>query len=223
MLENALVETVDTGIAMGQFLLYITILVMLGTVLATVRTYRNQYFRSFIPTLVLLPIMIRTVIMLVNGNPGTRVAVMGALSLVRFRSLLGNAREIGSILLTMTLGLAVGMGYLETAMLLMIVPGEITILLISLPTGRARRKELKITVPENLDYSGVFDDVFTKYTKKPELVRVKTVSMGSLYEPCCQVNLKSRSTEKNTLDEIRYRNGNPTAVCGQLLGDKDEL
>ena len=167
--------------------------------------------------------MVQTVIMLVNGNLGTGVAVMGAFSLVRFRSLPGNAREIGSIFLAMALGLAAGMGYLGTAMLLMIVSGGITILLISLPAGRAGRKELKITIPENLDYSGIFDDIFAKYTKKSELVRVRTVNMGSLYELCYQVDLKSEFIEKNLLDEIRCRNGNLTIVCGRLPDGRDEL
>ena len=144
-------------------------------------------------------------------------------SLVRFRSLPGNAREIGSIFLAMALGLAAGMGYLGTAMLLMIVSGGITILLISLPAGRAGRKELKITIPENLDYSGIFDDIFAKYTKKSELVRVRTVNMGSLYELCYQVDLKSEFIEKNMLDEIRCRNGNLTIVCGRLPDGRDEL
>lgn len=167
--------------------------------------------------------MVQTVIMLVNGNLGTGVAVMGAFSLVRFRSLPGNAREIGSIFLAMALGLAAGMGYLGTAMLLMIVSGGITILLISLPAGRAGRKELKITIPENLNYSGIFDDIFAKYTKRSELVRVRTVNMGSLYELCYQVDLKSEFIEKNMLDEIRCRNGNLTIVCGRLPDGRDEL
>lgn len=223
MLESVLTETVNTGITMGQFLLCTITSVMLGAVLAVVHTYRNQYSRSFILTLVLLPVMVQTVIMLVNGNLGTGVAVMGAFSLVRFRSLPGNAREIRSIFLAMALGLAAGMGYLGTAMLLMIVSGGITILLISLPAGRAGRKELKITIPENLDYSGIFDDIFAKYTKKSELVRVRTVNMGSLYELCYQVDLKSEFIEKNMLDEIRCRNGNLTIVCGRLPDGRDEL
>lgn len=223
MLESVLTENVNTGITMGQFLLCTITSVMLGAVLAVVHTYRNQYSRSFILTLVLLPVMVQTVIMLVNGNLGTGVAVMGAFSLVRFRSLPGNAREIGSIFLAMALGLAAGMGFLGTAMLLMIVSGGITILLISLPAGRAGRKELKITIPENLDYSGIFDDIFAKYAKKSELVRVRTVNMGSLYELCYQVDLKSEFIEKNMLDEIRCRNGNLTIVCGRLPDGRDEL
>ena len=172
MLESVLTETVNTGITMGQFLLCTITSVMLGAVLAVVHTYRNQYSRSFILTLVLLPVMVQTVIMLVNGNLGTGVAVMGAFSL---------------------------------------------------PAGRAGRKELKITIPENLDYSGIFDDIFAKYTKKSELVRVRTVNMGSLYELCYQVDLKSEFIEKNMLDEIRCRNGNLTIVCGRLPDGRDEL
>ena len=223
MLESVLTETVNTGITMGQFLLCTITSVMLGAVLAAVHTYRNQYSRSFILTLVLLPVMVQTVIMLVNGNLGTGVAVMGAFSLVRFRSMPGNAREIGSIFLAMALGLAAGMGYLGTALILMMVAGGITILLVSLPSGRAERKELKITIPENLDYSGIFDDIFAKYTKKSELVRVRTVNMGSLYELCYHVDLKSESIEKNMLDDIRCRNGNLTIVCGRLPDGRDEL
>ena len=223
MLESVLTETVNTGITMGQFLLCTITSVMLGAVLAAVHTYRNQYSRSFILTLVLLPVMVQTVIMLVNGNLGTGVAVMGAFSLVRFRSLPGNAREIGSIFLAMALGLAAGMGYLGTALILMMVAGGITILLVSLPSGRAERKELKITIPENLDYSGIFDDIFEKYTKNPELVRVRTVNMGSLYELCYHVDLKSESIEKNMLDDIRCRNGNLTIVCGRLPDGREEL
>ena len=100
---------------------------------------------------------------------------------------------------------------------------HLTILLVSLPSGRAERKELKITIPENLDYSGIFDDIFEKYTKNPELVRVRTVNMGSLYELCYHVDLKSESIEKNMLDDIRCRNGNLTIVCGRLPDGREEL
>lgn len=223
MLESVLTETVNTGITVGQFSLCTVTSVLLGAVLAAVHTYRNRYSRSFILTLVLLPVMVQTVIMLVNGNLGTGVAVMGAFSLVRFRSMPGNAREIGSIFLAMALGLAAGMGYLGTALILMMVAGGITILLVSLPSGRAERKELKITIPENLDYSGIFDDIFEKYTKNPVLVRVRTVNMGSLYELCYHVDLKSESIEKNMLDDIRCRNGNLTIVCGRLPDGREEL
>lgn len=223
MLESVLTETVNTGITMGQFLLCTVTSVLLGAALAAVHTYRNRYSRSFILTLVLLPVMVQTVIMLVNGNLGTGVAVMGAFSLVRFRSMPGNAREIGSIFLAMALGLAAGMGYLGTALILMMVAGGITILLVSLPSGRAERKELKITIPENLDYSGIFDDILEKYTKNPVLVRVRTVNMGSLYELCYHVDLKSESIEKNMLDDIRCRNGNLTIVCGRLPDGREEL
>ncbi|MCD7994073.1 MAG: DUF4956 domain-containing protein [Clostridia bacterium] len=223
MLESVLTETVNTGITMGQFSLCTVTSVLLGAALAAVHTYGNRYSRSFILTLVLLPVMVQTVIMLVNGNLGTGVAVMGAFSLVRFRSMPGNAREIGSIFLAMALGLAAGMGYLGTALILMMVAGGVTILLVSLPSGRAERKELKITIPENLDYSGIFDDIFEKYTKNPVLVRVRTVNMGSLYELCYHVDLKSESIEKNMLDDIRCRNGNLTIVCGRLPDGREEL
>ena len=222
MLENFLLNgTVDMTAA--NLFICTACSAVLGVCLAAVHRYKNSTSRSFLMTLILLPVIVQMVIMLVNGNLGTGVAVMGAFSLVRFRSMPGNAREIGSIFLAMALGLAAGMGYLGTALLLMIVAGGITIFLVSLPAGSAGRKELKVTIPENLDYSGIFDDIFEKYTRNSELVRVRTVNMGSLYELCYQVDLKSEFIEKNMLDEIRCRNGNLTIVCGRLPDGRDEL
>ena len=155
--------------------------------------YQNTYSRNFIITLALLPAIVQAVIMIVNGNLGTGVAVMGAFSLVRFRSVPGNSREIGSVFLSMAVGLAAGMGYLGLAALLTLVIGLASVLLVSLPVGRGSMngRELKVTIPENLDYTGIFDDIFAKYTGRAQLLRVKTVNMGSLYELCYRVELKN--------------------------------
>lgn len=225
MLESILSETVSGGVTLDQFMLCAATSILLGMLSAAVHTYKNQYSRNFIITLALLPVMVQTVIMLVNGNLGTGVAVMGAFSLVRFRSMPGNAREIGSVFLAMALGLAAGMGYLGTAVLLALIAGAVTTLLVLLPiagTG-AGRKELKITIPETLDYNGIFDDIFERYTKKSELIRVKTVNMGSLYELCYHVELRAELIEKDMLDDIRCRNGNLTIVCGRLPDSREEL
>lgn len=198
---------------------------MLGVLLTLLHQYKNTASKNFAVTLALLPAMVQAVIMLVNGNLGTGVAVMGAFSLVRFRSLPGNAREIGSIFLAMALGLACGMGYLGIAALLLILIGLAELALLSLPFGRSTlmKRELRVTIPESLDYSGIFEDLFQKYTVSAELVRVKTVNMGSLYELCYQVELRSDQIEKRMLDEVRCRNGNLTVVCGRIAGSGGEL
>lgn len=217
MLESILNETASS-ITLIHMAVCTAVSLVLGLMLAAVHMYRNQSSRSFLMTLVLLPVIVQVVIMMVNGNLGTGVAVMGAFSLVRFRSMPGNAREISSVFLAMAIGLADGMGYIGIAIFLMAVVGIVTVLLLWAPdvSGQFLRKELKVTIPENLDYNGIFDDIFLKYTRKAEIVRVKTVNMGSLYELSYVVELKSREIEKAMLDEIRCRNGNLTVVCGCL-------
>lgn len=197
----------------------------LGLVLAGVHSYKNSSSRSFMLALVLLPFIVQIVIMMVNGNLGTGVAVMGAFSLVRFRSLPGNAREITSVFLAMAIGLANGMGYIGASVILIAAASAVTLIFLQVPdrSGGALQRELKITISENLDYTGIFDDIFLKYVRNPELVRVKTVNMGSLYELCYRMELKSPELEKMMLDEIRCRNGNLTVICGRVDWGTDNL
>ena len=176
-------------------------------------------------TLAILPAVVQAVIMLVNGNLGTGVAVMGAFGLVRFRSAPGNAREIGSVFLAMAIGLATGMGYLGIAVLLLLIIGAAILILTEIPfdSQSFSQKELKVTIPENLDYAGIFDDLFEKYTKSAELMKVRTTNMGSLYELCYRIELKKEEEEKAMLDDIRCRNGNLTIVCGRIAENREEL
>lgn len=225
MLNSILSETANTTITIRQLMICSLSSLLFGVILAVIHTYKNTSTKNFILTLALLPAVVQAVIMIVNGNLGTGVAVMGAFSLVRFRSVPGNAREIGSVFLAMAIGLAAGMGYIGIAAFLLAIIGTATIILVSIPFGRDSftKKELKITIPEDLDYCGIFDDIFQKYTKFSRLVRVKTVNMGSLYELCYQIDLKQEQIEKNMIDDIRCRNGNLTIVCGQIPSSREEL
>ena len=199
---------------------------ILGAVIAVFHTYKNTYSRNFIITLAILPVIVQSVIMVVNGNIGTGVAVMGAFSLVRFRSVPGNSREIASVFLAMAAGLAAGTGELSLAILLTIVVEVMVILMVRFTgaSGSMASRILKVTIPENLDYQDIFDDVFAEYTSSSKLSRVKTVNMGSLYELNYDITLKDEKKEKSMLDEIRMRNGNLTVVCGRVPdGRKEEL
>lgn len=225
MLSSILTENGAAALTMNQLLLCMGTSLALGIFLAALHTYKNTYSKNFIVTLALLPVIVQTVITIVNGNLGTGVAVMGAFSLVRFRSVPGNSREIGSVFLAMAVGLAAGMGYLTMAVMLAFLVGAAMILLVSLPIGRQgwTARELKVTIPENLDYMGIFDDIFEEYVKKHQLMKVKTVNMGSLYELCYRIDLKNEAQEKEMLDEIRCRNGNLTIVCGRIPESREEL
>ena len=127
--------------------------------------------------------------------------------------------------MAMALGLATGMGYLGLAVILLLIAGGLTILLILIPAGGSDfcRRELKITIPENLDYYGIFDDIFEKYVKGAELLKVKTVNMGSLYELQYKIELKNEKQEKAFIDDLRCRNGNLTIICGRFAAEREEL
>lgn len=204
--------TATSVILVSQFVLCIAVSLVIGGALAWVYTFRSKYTASFVVTLAMLPAVVCIVIMMVNGNVGAGVAVAGAFSLVRFRSVPGTAKEIGTIFLAMAAGLIAGMGYLGYAVLFSLIMGIVMLLLNILGVGTHQKdtkdKTLKITIPEDLNYGGAFDDVFEKYTEKCEIVSVKTSNMGSLYKLTYHLNLKDTSQEKAFLDELRCRNGN---------------
>ena len=199
-------------ISIADFLLCVGISLVLGLIMALAYAFRTRYTKSFVVTLALLPSVVCVVIMMVNGNVGAGVAVAGAFSLVRFRSVPGTAKEICALFLAMGAGLIAGMGYLGFAALFTVIMCVTFIIYNSLDLGAKKNSEtyktLNITIPESLDYSGVFDDVFEEYTRSYELVRVKTTNMGSLFRLTYNVSLKSTDKEKEFIDAIRCRNGN---------------
>ncbi len=194
-----------------NFLLCLGCALLMGFFLAFLFMYRNQESRSFITTLALLPAIVCVVIMMVNGNVGAGVAVAGAFSLVRFRSVPGTASEIGMIFLAMSAGLMCGMGYLGYCILFCVIMGIISLLCRRFGFGAKSAtgtKTMRITIPEELDYTGVFDDIFQEYTSGYELVSVKTTNMGSLFRLTYDLTLRDPAKEKEMLDALRCRNGN---------------
>lgn len=199
-------------ISVSDFLLCIGCALFLGLLLALSYMYRARYTKSFVVTLALLPAVVCVVIMMVNGNVGAGVAVAGAFSLVRFRSVPGTAKEIGVLFLAMGAGLICGMGYLGYAVLFTVVMCIFCLLYSRLDLGVSKRsalyKTLSITIPEDLNYAEVFSDVFAEYTVSCELIRVKTTNMGSLFRLTYNIVLKKDASEKDMIDKLRCRNGN---------------
>ena len=196
-----------------------------GFIIAAGYSVRNKCSRSFAITLIMLPAIVELVIILVNGNIGAGVAVAGAFSLVRFRSAPGRGQEITSIFLSMAVGLATGMGYIGVAVFFTIIISVINVILNM--TGFASAGEsqriLKISVPENLDFEGKFEDIFEKYLSSYTYEEVKTSNMGSLYKITLSVVLKAGVSTKAMIDEIRTRNGNLDISLGRQIENTDSL
>ena len=206
--DNELSQT----ISVENFLLCLGVSLVLGLIMAVAYMWKNDHTNSFLVTLALLPAVVCVVIMMVNGNIGAGVAVAGAFSLVRFRSAPGSAKEIVTIFLAMGAGLIAGMGYLGFAALFTVIMCAMFMIYNLLASSGAKaesvKKTIKITIPEDLDYSGAFDDIFSEYTKKTELIKVKTTNMGSMFRLTYNVTLKDVNKEKQMIDRIRERNGN---------------
>ncbi len=206
--DNGMTRVIDVT----DFLLCLGISLVLGFIMALAYMFKNEHSNSFLVTLALLPAVVCVVIMMVNGNIGAGVAVAGAFSLVRFRSAPGTAKEIVAIFLAMGTGLISGMGYLGFASLFTIVMCAVFVLYNLLSNGyavkMAANKTITVTIPEDLDYTGAFDDIFEQYTKKNELIRVKTTNMGSMFRLTYNVTLRDMSKEKEMIDRLRERNGN---------------
>lgn len=198
---------------------------ILGFIIAFIYMSNGTYSKNFAMTLVLLPVLVQLVITMVNGNVGTSVAVLGTFSLIRFRSAPGSSKEIISIFFAMVIGLATGMGQLVFAVGITIIIGIVLFVLSTTHFGenRSKQRELKVTIPENLDYAKIFDDLFAEYTKKVSLEKVKTTNLGSMYELQYEIELKEGGKEKEFIDAIRCRNGNLTIICGRIQSIKEEL
>lgn len=204
-----------TELTLTSFLICTGVSLLLGMGTALVASYRSRSTQSLAITLAILPAVVQAVIMLVNGSIGAGIAVAGAFSLVRFRSAPGTAREIAAIFLAMAIGLATGMGYVGLAVLLFLILAGAMLALTALRFGQKEDagRILKITIPEDLDYDGLFDDLFERYTTAHTLEKVKTTNMGTLYELRYRITLRQEPVPKVFLDELRCRNGNLNITC----------
>ena len=217
-------ESIISGtLDIGTYLLCTAVALLCGVIVSFFSAYRSRVSKSFLVALVLLPVIVETVIIMVNGNIGTGVAVMGAFSLVRFRSVPGKAKDIVSIFLAMTAGLACAAGYVAIALLFTIVVCLVMFIMMAIPASHENKAELRITVPESLHFMNAFDDIFAEYTKDFTLVSVKTTNMGSLYKLLYRIELKNGISTKDFIDALRLRNGNLEISVGEPTERSEEL
>lgn len=210
MLDTLFSPIFSGTFTISSYLICTATSLVLGAIIAFASGFRSRQSKSFLLALFLLPAIVQTVIMLVNGSVGTAVAVMGAFSLVRFRSAPGSAKEIVSIFLAMAAGLATAVGYVALAAIFVII---ICLVIICANFVNIKKKddlfrELRITIPESLNYAHEFDDLFDKYTKESKLLNVKTTNMGSLYKLIYKIRLNKEDDIQDFINDLRCRNGN---------------
>lgn len=201
-------SVISNELTLDSFLICLGAALLCGIIVAAAASVKANVSKSFVVSLVLLPMIVETVITMVNGNIGTGVAVMGAFSLVRFRSVPGKAKDIAALFLAMTSGIACSAGYVGLALIFTAAVSAVMVVLSFIPLGSERALELRITVPESLNFADEFDDLLEKYTKSHKLFKVKTSNMGSLYVLNYKIQMKDRSKMKEFIDKLRCRNGN---------------
>ena len=222
---DSIFESTTESIDPVDFLLCVACALVVGAAIALVYRYRSKHTQSLVFTIALIPAVVTVIIMVVNGNIGAGIAVMGTFSLVRFRSAPGTAKEIGMIFLAMSTGLLIGMGFLGYAVLFTAIMAIICVVYNTLSSGWSSEPGLllHITVPEDLDYKGEFEDILDRYTASYEMNSVKTINMGSMFRITYDVTLAPNCDEKAMIDEIRCRNGNLEVSLGHAKTGYTEL
>lgn len=220
---NTIFDSTATGLDVKTVLISAAVALVLGIIVALTHMYTSKTTKSFTITLATLPLLVMAVMIMINGNLGTSIAILGAFSLIRFRSIQGDAKELLSIFFVMMIGLALGMGHVLFAIVISVI-AIVAIIILSLTNflePNTYNRTLKIVVPEDLDYEGAFDEIFKKYTKHAKLVRTKTMNMGSLYKLSYDVTLKHDIKEKDFLDEIRVKNCNLKVMLNRPESEKE--
>jgi len=225
MFESIYVYDAAGNLTTESALIAIGVSFALGLLVSLVYRFRSEVSRSLSVALIAMPVIVQLVILMVNNNAGTGVAVLGAFSLIRFRSVPGTARDILFIFLSMAAGIATGVGrsWVGITVVALVCAVMFVLNIVGYGKNLGGERDLRITIPEDLDYTEVFDDIFDKYTARNRLIRVKTTNMGSLYELRYRIALKRKVSEKQFIDELRCRNGNLTIIFGRAENSADEL
>ena len=220
---KSLFSNTTSFIELSSILICTLVALLLGLIIAHTHKRTTRYSKDFLITLAILPVLIQTIMIMVNGNLGTSVAILGAFSLVRFRSIPGTSKEILSVIFSMTIGLATGMGHVLFATIMTLIISLAIIIFSKIDIFSLNREEklLKIVIPENMDYTTMFDEIFAKYTKETHLDHVKTTNMGSLFELTYRIILNKGINEKEFIDDLRIRNGNLKVMLSHEIKGTD--
>ena len=220
---NTIFDSAAVGMDIKTVLICAGVSLALGLAIAITHMKTSQTTKGFLITLTVLPLLVMAVMIMINGSLGTSIAILGAFSLIRFRSIRGRAKDLLAIFFAMMIGLALGMGHALFAAVITVI-GIVAIVFFSytkILEPNRRERVLKVVIPEDLDYEDVFNDVFKKYTTRTNLVKMKTMNMGSLYKLTYDVKLKHGVKEKEFLDEIRIKNCNLKVLLSEPICEEE--
>lgn len=200
------------GLSAGEFFSCVGTAALLGFLISIIYmvTHRKEgYSQSYVFTMIMLPTIVSLILLVVN-TPAGALSIAGAFTLVRFRSVAGDPKDIAYIFFAMATGTACGIGYIGFAIVFFVTLGAVLFILSEINFGGSKSSHmtLKITIPENLDYQGVFEPVLNKYTDFHKLRRVKTTNFGTLFELIYSVDVPDSIDQKKFIDELRTLNGN---------------
>lgn len=211
LFNSLLINSADT-ITVGSAVITMLVAIVLGGVIGFTyyKTQEENYQRSFAITLLMLPVILSVIILFIGSNIARAFSLAGTLSIIRFRSAPGDAKDIGFIFFDIAAGLACGVGLYGYGALFVAILCVVILLAekIKLFDKKIINKKLKITIPENLNYENVFDDILKTYAKKYNLVKIRTTDLGSLYELEYTLVMKDNVNEQEFINELRCRNGN---------------
>ncbi len=202
----------STPVTVSEFFIMAGAAILSGLVFAWIMSFRIRSKKRFFLVVAIVPFIVASVITFVKGSIGAGVAVGGAFSLIRFRSAPGSVDEIAAILVAMGSGIAFGMGFVAYGVIILLALSIVYLLLSLLPIFEHKKMSqerlLRITIPESLEYSGAFDEIFKHYLISYENAGVKTTGMGSMFRLSFKIQMKDASEEKSFIDELRTKNGN---------------
>lgn len=216
-LFNEILVSTGTDLTVLQSIIAMLMSMIFGCIISYTY-YKTQsedsYQKSLAVTLCMLPVILSVIILFVGSNVARAFSLAGTLSIIRFRSAPGDAKDIGFIFFDIAAGLACGVGLYGYGALFVIL---LCLFLIVLSKTKAFepknvRKTLKILIPENLNYENAFDDILDRYTEKHTLTKIETVDLGSLFQLVYSVSMKENQNEQEFINELRCRNGNLSIV-----------
>ena len=184
MLETIIQSTDGTSFTLANTLIVIISAIFLGLLISLVyirTTKKVGYSPSFTVTLIMLPVIISIIILLVGNNVARAFSLAGAFSLIRFRSAPGEPKDIAYVFFTLAVGLCCGMGYIGYAVIFTVILCLVMLILntINFAVPKTKSMNLKIIVPEDLNYEGIFDEVLNKYTTNYRIETIRTRDFGA--------------------------------------------